>query len=253
MTFDILIATMKGNFFKKETPIPTNAIIINQYDKEPYTNTTRKNIYNFQEKGLSKSRNQAINISQADICLISDDDVMYLADINKTVIDGFTNNPEADIITFQVQTPESTPFKEYKKEKFWHTKKSIMSVCSIEIAFKRNVIQEKNLKFDEQFGLGSTFPTGEENIFLSDALKKNLNILYIPKPIVVHPMESSGNNYDSIALIEAKGAMFYRMFNMLGYMVSIVFTYKKYSSSTFSFKTFMLLMFGGISKYRSTR
>lgn len=251
MNFQILISTVNSNFLKKIKSIPAKYILINQYDD--ITAITSKNyIYNFNERGLAKSRNHAIKLAEADICLVSDDDLEYKKNIEAIILDAFLKNDDADIITFQVETPDGNMYKKYRPTPFWHRRKSIMSVSSVEIAFKMASVQRVGLKFDENFGLGSKFPTGEEVIFLTDALKKNLNILYIPIPIVIHPAESSGKNYDNIALIEAKGAMFFRLFGYLGYVASALFAYKKHSFSPYSLRVFMFNMFSGIKKYRST-
>jgi len=124
-----------------------------------------------------------------------------------------------------------------------------MRVASVEIAFKRNSINKTHLRFDENFGLGALFPTGEENIFLADALDKGLKLLYIPIPIVTHPPESSGQDYDNIKLVQAKGAMFERIFGLKGYAVSFLFTLKKYKSSRHSLFRFYSLMLQGAKKY----
>lgn len=249
MTFQILISTLNGNFLKKTNPIVFDYILINQYDDKKLE-VDNNNIYNFRERGLSKSRNHAIDLADADICLISDDDLEYIDDIESVITNAFLENKNADIITFQVQTPDGNMYKKYKPKSYWHTRKTIMSVSSVEIAFRLDSIKNVGLRFDERFGLGSSFPTGEEIVFLTEALKEKLNILYIPLPIVVHPAESSGKNYDSIALIEAKGAMFIKIFNSLGYFVSILFAYKKYRFSPFSFRKFIFIMFAGIRKYK---
>jgi glycosyltransferase involved in cell wall biosynthesis len=248
MIFQILISTMNGMFYNNKINVPAEYLIINQYTDKPNQN---ENIFNFKERGLSKSRNHALELCQADIALISDDDIRYMDDIEKIILEAFDENKDADIITFQIQTPEGEVFKKYKITQFWHTHKTLMGVCSVEIAFRVKKIRNSNIKFDEEFGLGATFPTGEENIFLTDALNKGLKILYIPIPVVIHPLESSGMDYDNITLTKAKGAMLYRIFGLLGYAVSILFTYKKYKESKYSFRKFVTIMLSGINQYRS--
>ena len=127
-----------------------------------------------------------------------------------------------------------------------------MKVSSIEIAFRRDRIIQNKLYFDLRFGLGSDFPTGEEVIFLSDALKMNLKIKYIPKVIVIHPAQSSGGAYtNNPKLIQAKGAMFYRIFGFWGYFISILFAVKKFNSSNYSLLNFFMLMIKGIRSFKN--
>jgi len=237
MTLEILISTMDSKFQKRDLNLKTSHIIIDQLREKG-------------EKGLAKSRNKAIDLAEKDICLISDDDLDYLENLEKNIIKAFEDNSEADIITFCIRTPDNKPYKKYKDKPFWHTKKTIMSVSSVEISFRLDSINRVKLRFDERFGLGSDFPTGEEIIFLSDALDKGLKILYIPINIVIHPIESSGKNYTSSRLIEAKGAMFYRLFGFLGYGVSALFSYKKFKESPYSLIKFYKLMIDGTNKFR---
>ena len=58
-----------------------------------------------------------------------------------------------------------------------------MKIISCEISFKRTSIINNNLKFDENYGSGTKFNRGEEQIFLYEALKKGLKVLFINKQI----------------------------------------------------------------------
>ena len=237
MRLEILISTMDSKFQKREITPPASYLVIDQNRDKG-------------EMGLAKSRNMAIESSLADICLISDDDLEYIDNLQDNILDAFRDNLYVDIITFCIKTPDGEDYKRYRDKPFLHTKKSIMSVSSVEIAFRRDSINSVNLRFDERFGLGSDFPTGEEIIFLSDALDRGLKILYLPIYVVRHPIESSGKNYDNQKLIEAKGAMFFRLFGSLGYGVSGLFAFKKYKSSPYSIFKFYRLMLSGIEKFR---
>ena len=249
MTFEILIATMYGTFFEKNNTVPAQYLVINQDDRDAVS-IGDKPAFTMSEKGLAKSRNKALALTQADIVHIADDDLGYKENIEKTIIDAFRQYPEADIITFQIETPEGEQFKDYSKEIFWHTSRSIMRTCSVEIALRIQSVKKYNLQFDENFGLGAPFPTGEEIIFLTDAFKKGLKILYIPKPIVIHPKESSGSAYANTALLEAKGAMFYRIFGVRGYAISALYAWKKYRHSPMGMLAFVRYMHIGIKQYR---
>ena len=133
MRFQILIATMEGAFFNHNIDVPSSYLVVNQYKNTPIE---KLNTHNYNEVGLSKSRNHALTLSQGEISLISDDDIEYIQDIEQTILDAFKKNPDADIITFQIQTSQGEPYKRYRQEFFWHTPKTLMGVCSVEIAFK---------------------------------------------------------------------------------------------------------------------
>uniref|UniRef100_UPI000CEC6FFE glycosyltransferase family A protein n=1 Tax=Acinetobacter indicus TaxID=756892 RepID=UPI000CEC6FFE len=247
MKIEILCSTMHGKVplsidkgFNQE-----KMIIVNQCAEDSDCNNS---YLNFFERGISKSRNRAISNASADICLITDNDVYFDKNILRTIQKSFDDYPEADILTFQIETPEGDRFKNYKKDFFWHNNLSVAKVSSVEIAFRRKSIIEKNLKFDENFGLGSMFPTGEEYIFLSDALKSGLKIGYIPEVIAYHPKESSGGDFKNLSLIEAKGAMIRRVFGFKGIIVCLFFSLKKYKSSNMGFNTFFKIMVNGYLK-----
>ena len=231
--------------------------VINQSiasDKNPFPNHSDLQIHTFAETGLSRSRNRNLNLLTESIGLISDQDVRFKPGFQDTIIAAFKKYPEADIITFQIEDEQAMPFKNYKNQPFWMNLRDIMKVSSVEIAFRAASIIEKNLIFDENFGLGSTCETGEEAIFLSDALKKGLKIKYVPIPIVIHPRESSGYQFiNNKSLIRAKGAMFYRIFKQKAYLVSIIFAVKKYKLSSEGLINFVKLMFEGISSYKRKR
>jgi len=247
MKFELLISTTNNRKCQQTNP-PTPCIIINQIiDPSIKKHCREKNVFTFYEKGLSKSRNRAISLSTADICLISDDDVEFLDDIEEKIIKAFKKYPDADIITFQVKTPEGNDYKNYPKGSFVHNKRTILKVSSVEIAFKKSSVIANNLKFDEHFGLGAMFPTGEEAIFLSDALKAGLKIVYEPIPIVIHPQESSGKNFHQQNFFIAKGALFYRLFGIHAYWIGIIFLLKKRKLfSHFTFLSTISLLYSGI-------
>ncbi len=249
MKFQILVSTVDSRFQQREYTLSAPHLIIDQRINSESGSTLPDNVFEYVEKGLARSRNHALDLARGEICLISDDDLEYEENIEEIITKAFEENPTADIITFQIETPEGEPFNSYPKESFWHNKRSIMRVASVEIAFKRDSLEKEHLRFDEYFGLGATFPTGEENIFLSDALDRELKVLYLPIPIVVHPQESSGADFNDEQLVQAKGAMLQRIFGLKSYAVSLFYAVKKYRLSNFSLIRFYSLMIQGAKQY----
>ncbi len=246
----LLISTTDDKFLERELNVGVPCVVINQLIHKEQSDYDRVNVFSYKEKGLSKSRNRAIEkVTDTDICLISDDDVEYKQDFDKIIVQAFAENPDADIITFQIETPDKQKYKKYREHKFRHNIISILKVSSVEIAFRKQSIIKKKLLFDENFGLGTDFSSGEEIIFLSDALKKGLNIIYIPIPIVIHSRESSGKDYKNSQLAPAKGALFYRVFGWKSYLLIPLFALKHYKETSYSFFKFVRLMFKGIKQY----
>ncbi len=250
MKFQILISTVNRRFLKRDFSLNIPHLIINQQSRDEADGSPAENLFDYDERGLSKSRNHALDHAEGKICLISDDDLTYKEDIESIILHSFEQHPDADIITFQIETPDGQLRKKYKTKAYWHNKRTVMKVSSVEITFRKSAIDQSNLHFDENFGLGAAFPTGEENIFLADALDKKLKILSLPIPIVSHPLESSGKNFDSRQLIQAKGALFERIFGLKSYIVSFLFACRKYKMSKFSLFAFYGLMLRGAKTYR---
>lgn len=212
------------------------------------------NVFVRYEKGLSKNRNLAIEKASCEICLIADDDIKLFDGTEKKILDAFHNNPDADIITFQIESSSQRKSKNYSQEPFWYTFKKLAHVSSIEIAFRKSSIKNSGLYFDELFGLGARYPIGEEFIFLTDAYRKGLQILYFPEVIVSHPHPSSGERVDDKTIF-ARGAMFARVFGWKAFAINILFAVKKYTTyrkniSFFSYLT--LLAKGTIDYFNST-
>jgi hypothetical protein len=177
-----------------------------------------------EEIGLSKSRNRALELACGDLLLIADDDCRYPVGLTQTIIDSCNTYGSADAWTFQVETPDGRPFKKYAPIARRHDFRSLMHASSIEIVLSKKVLAEGSALFDERFGLGATFPSGEENIMLVDLLRRGFKVQYVPLPIVVHDEHQRQLTSDHLY---AKGAMFRRMFGAQGGAWLALFLAKK--------------------------
>lgn len=193
--------------------------VINDEIKYLYMNT----------KGLSKNRNNILShIDNDGIGIICDDDISLVNWFEKIIQESYSQNPDADVITFQSITPKWVLRKKYKKKNFTHNKISILSVSSIEITFKIASIKSKWILFDERFGLGTNIPSWEENIFLKDCLDKWLKVIYILIPLTIHPEYTSSVNQDNKSL-KAKAKLFHKLYGKyIWFLVYITFAVLKY-------------------------
>jgi len=219
-----------------------NYIVINQCNQK---NQENPNFLNFYEKGLSLSRNRAIENIDDGIVIITDNDVYFSKDTIQRVVSAFEKYSDMDILTFQFETPNGEYTKKYKNYFFKHNKFTLSKVASIEIAFRVKSIKDKGLKFNEKFGLGSVYKSSEEYIFLVDALEKGLKIGFVPEVISYHPNEASGSNFNNLELIVAKGAMIRKVFGIIGFPICFYMAFRKYKLSNYSFYKFISLMLNG--------
>jgi len=272
----LLIATVDGAFFGRGEASPfEDCLVINQTGESVRANAAdsaststadsplastvnsqstataspRVRVFDYAESGLSRSRNRALSNAGADIAVIADDDVRHPPAAPARVAAAFAAHPQADIITFQAQTPAGAPFKRYPAHARRHTVRSVMRVSSWEIALRLESIRAAGLRFDERFGLGAEFPTGEENIFLVDALRRGLAVRYQPQVIAIHPAASSGADLSTAAAVRAKGAAFRRMFGAAFLPVALAFAVKKYRLSAFSCREFYRHMRDGGARF----
>ncbi|EJL6461896.1 glycosyltransferase family 2 protein [Vibrio cholerae] len=255
MGLEILMATMhKKNISDIDWEYKqTNAdiLLINQADFDNSEVAGNIRMLSCKERGSSNSRNLALKNATGDICIIADDDVGYVDGMENIVLGAFEKYPDADIITFQIVTPEGNPFNSgYPSQPQWHNWRSILRCASIEIAFRRDVVLKAGLSLDTNFGLGSKYRVHDEIIFLKDAMDKGLKLLYLPIPIVIHPAESSGTDFND-HLVTSKGAAFVRLFGLKGMFFNLVFSLKKHSeyANRYSFIKFLMTMFQGSIKF----
>lgn len=158
--------------------------------------------------GLSRNRNNALSMATGDICLIADDDNRYLTEYIDNILDAWSGNPDADIITFQAQTYDGAPLHPYPAP----------YVCSVEITFRRSSVIGHGLRFDERFGLGSQLLcAGEEDVFMADAQRAGLNIKYIPKIIVQTQGVTTATGFIGNKKLQiTKGATFRHVYGVCG-------------------------------------
>lgn len=207
---EILVSTINDNIFK--TQIACSVIdnrvkytVIHQvtnnkhYDYKIFKKRKDVRVISMREGGVTKSRNVGILHASSEICLFSDDDVVYKRNYIDTIIDYFKNNENTDVCIFKIETPEGQ--KEYRNyENFSYKLNKSIGVGTIQIAFRLQPILRNKIFFDERFGAGNKFLIGaDERIFIHDCIKSKLNVYYYPAFIVQHPYESTQkkiNKYD---------------------------------------------------------
>ncbi len=228
MVLEILISTMNRDnlSFLDKMFVNTNLhdykiLIINQTSEDKLLKSENEHVrvVNSFGYGLTKSRNLAIQHALGDICLIADDDVEYTKDFGDIIKQAFKNYTDASIIKFKIDTFCGNSYKSYPQQsKRLTTRKDIISASSIEIAFKRKAILKNNVSFNINFGLGSYFTSGEEYLFLKEALKKGLNIYFENKYVVKHALEHSTSNMGSDNFIKSQAAIYYLEHKNLSYL-----------------------------------
>ncbi len=179
MKVDVLISCMNQTDFTiidKSNLSQANVVVVNQNkeNNSVLVRNERQKMVNTTTKGLSVSRNIAISHSDADICLIADDDEIFVDNVCDVIRSAYEKYTDADVIIFKIANLRE---KFHGKTK-WLKRIDLLRVSSVQISFKRDSI--KNVQFDTNLGAGTPNGAGEENKFLLDCKKQGLKILYIP-------------------------------------------------------------------------
>lgn len=265
MSLEILISTMNRSdlgfldtMFKHVDIDDFLILVINQIDSNSLLLVSSKEnirVINSFEKGLTNSRNLAIENAKGTLCLIADDDVTYLKGLKETIINAYDKHEEADMVTFKMINDKGKLFREYTNQSI-HDKKSIELVNSVVITFKRENLLVSSARFDPLFGLGCIFPTGNEFVFLNNCLEEKLKLYFQPEVILSHPEFSSGQAVGSDKVLFARAALFYKYHNAVGYLKLIhqLLLLLKYKHITFvQILPKFLIGLKGIRKYKALK
>lgn len=250
MKIQVLISTMNQEDYSllNKMNIQTSAIVINQTnvneEKTFIHNGNEIKWIDTTERGLSKSRNMAIRNSDADICLLADDDMVYRDNYAAIVKDAFKSNPDYSIIGFEVIGIEEE-FKNYPENKRKVGYLQSMKMASVELALKRENIVTCDLQFDEIIGAGTKFYMGEENAFLFACLQKRQKILFIPQVIAdLHIGKSTWFEGHTKEYFYSKGASYAAMNTKFTFLLLCQFAvrhYKKFKADCSVFKAIYLM------------
>lgn len=257
MNLEVLVSTMniedKKQYEKliNSMNIKGNSVVINQCPKskikiEDIVKGNNK-LFSYSEKGLSKSRNAAINKCSSSIALLADDDIHYLDNYKSIIETAYKKYNDADVIAFYVSSDNPNNVKPRLKE----GRVSILNtfkIQSVQISFKLDSIKNNNIVFDERFGAGSDLYMGEENIFLSDCIKSKLKIYSYPVEIarLINRESTWFKGYDE-EYFRIKGACFYRISKKLWLFLCLQFIIRKrkeYADKISSYKALKKMMEG---------
>lgn len=136
-------------------------------------------VYDRNERGVGRSRNLALSKANQDICLFSDEDIVYTEGYQELIEDEFAAHPEADGIMFQVEVDPSR--KTYQndawgKVSLWNCGR----YPAYSMAFRREKLQRTGVTFSLLFGGGAPYSNGEDSLFISGLIKAGLHIYKSP-------------------------------------------------------------------------
>ncbi|MBQ8849449.1 MAG: glycosyltransferase [Clostridia bacterium] len=203
MKIQVLIATMhqKDHSLLEKMNIQTDAIVGNQCDRNEVEdfvlNGHNIKYLSFAERGVGLNRNNALMRADADVCLFADDDMVYENNYAETVERAFSENPDADVIVFNLRENVVTRRIITKKTNVGYF--NYLRYGTARVAIRLSSVKRNGIYFNQCFGGGTEYCHGEDNIFLNSCLKKGLKIVAVPEYIasLTEERASSWNNgYD---------------------------------------------------------
>lgn len=136
----------------------------------------RHKVLNTHTRGLSVSRNLAISYATGDICILADNDEVFVDGLSDLVSDSYAKIPDADVLIFNVKNLNKLKGNVPRRLR----KYDMLRVSSIMISFRRNSIVKNKIFFDTILGAGTGNGGSEEIKFLLDCVKKKLKVYYMP-------------------------------------------------------------------------
>lgn len=237
MKIEVLLSTMNqiDTSIINKMNISGDAIIINQCNYNDFVENNENNrwikMYSFNERGIGLSRNTALMRATGDICIFADDDVVYNDEYTSLILDAFKNNPDADLIIFNVPS-----LNDERKGPALIKKNSpvnylnFMRYGTYNIAFKRESVVKANIFFSLLFGGGAKYSAGEDTLFLFECLKKGLKIYTNTAQIgtVSHEESTWFKGYNKKYFFD-KGIFFTTLSKKLSYLLILQFAIRRYS------------------------
>lgn len=192
MTLTILISCMheKDHGIIARSNVQSDVVVVNQCDQNAveefdFVNKAGRSCHvkfiNTTQRGLSKSRNMAIENAWGDVCQICDDDETLSDEYEDIILNAYAENPNAGVITFALNRLDVE--KSYPVARMSLGLKEILRTSSQQVTFLRDLLRKAGVRFDEKMGSGTGNGGGEENHFLLDCKKAGFKMIYVPQVI----------------------------------------------------------------------
>lgn len=234
MKLQVLVSSMYQNDYSllDKMNIQTDAIIINQCDRNQFEDIKYKNnlvkFISLNERGVGRSRNNALLRADSDICLFADEDVSYVDGYEDIIIDAFKKYPDADIIVFNLEsTNKQRPIYQITKEHRIR-KYNFLKYGTVRIAAKVSSLRKANVHFSLLFGGGTKYGSGEDSLFLKDCITRGLKMYAVPQKIGYVSQDDSCwfRGYNE-KYFHDKGALYYCISNRYSKLLCLQFLIRK--------------------------
>lgn len=180
-------------------------------------------------RGLSNSRNAALEHAEAPLILFADDDQTLFPEAIQKLAGLFATDPTLVLAagwrkeSFAGKSTRSYELSMYNSGR----------ICAPEFMIRRAAVLEAELIFDPAFGVGAEFGIGEDYIFVTDILRAGLKGISAPVITGSHPHPSTGDIWHNTRTLNARREVLKRVFGWRAGFISIAYAlkhFKKFSS-----------------------
>lgn len=190
--FQILISSYGNRIYDIDLTPANNGIsmlIVHQITPFVVYDYSRFNLLNVKliisrTKGISASRNVALENASADIVMLADDDLLFDCDGIQSVVNFFHEYDYVDVVVAKLKTKNHSSFRDYSRYLNKSKIKGSFEACSCELFFRAKSI--RGLYFDSHFGVGSKYPGFEENLFLHQLYKRGQQFFFVDHFVAIH-------------------------------------------------------------------
>lgn len=166
--------------------LESDAVIINQCGQldgeEILLKGYKIEFCSFPQRGIGRSRNEAILRASGDICLFSDEDIVYEKNYAEAIAAEFERQPKADMILFNITVDEArrTYHNSDRKRVRWY---NCGRYGAVSFAVRRDSLLSSGVMFSLLFGGGAKYSNGEDSLFLKEFMKKGYRVYTSPVTI----------------------------------------------------------------------
>lgn len=257
---EVLVACMKQNddSLYSQMNLQTNAILANQCDTFGYKEYTQSNgcvakLISTHDRGVGKNRNKALIFATGEYLLCADEDMIYEDGYENIIIEAFKKKPNADVIIFNLTylnrfTKGRKPGKSFKRIRLWNS----MRYGAARLAIRKDALEKANLSFSTLYGGGAKYSSGEDSLFIREALGKGLKMYYCPTVIAKVKQEESSwfKGYTEKYFVD-KGILIANAFPVLKHLLVYYFAFgMRNLTEEYGFFDVVRLMKKGYKEYK---
>lgn len=259
MKLQVLVAAVNEDVdtLANKMNLESEAVIVNQCGHFAYQEYLHRGrlirCFSMAERGVGLSRNTALMRAEGEICLFSDEDIVFSSGYEKIVLEAFEENPDADVITFNFRVDPSrmTYFNHTKRRIRWYNYSRYPTYA---VAARLEVLRRANVSFSLLFGGGARYSNGEDSLFLHDCLKKGLH-LYAHTAQIGEEVyrESTWFKGYNAKFFKDRGVLYHHLYGALAKLFSLRFLFRLKERGELSMGEAYGLMKQGIREGKNRR